>query len=50
MFTCIKHLAVHRIVKIGDLISDNGIFPSSFSKLMGNINSIRKEWQPESEE
>jgi len=46
----IKHLAVHRIVKIGDLISDNGRFLESekllhFFKLMGIVNSILNEWR-----
>ena len=53
----IKHLAVHGIVKIGDLISDNGRFlesekllqarlsPVHFFKLMGIVNSIPNEWK-----
>ncbi|KAK2564613.1 hypothetical protein P5673_012077 [Acropora cervicornis] len=53
----IKHLVVHGIVKIGDLISDNGKFlksekllqsqlsPIHFFKLMGIINSIPNDWK-----
>jgi len=53
----IKHLAVHRIVKIGDLISDNGRFlesekllqarpsPAHLFKLMGIVNAIPNEWK-----
>ena len=53
----IKHLAVHGIVKIRDLISDNGRFlesekllqarlsPVHFFKLMGIVNSIPNEWK-----
>jgi len=53
----IKHLAVHGIVKIGDLISDNGRFlesekslqarlsPVHSFKLMGMDNSIPNEWK-----
>jgi len=53
----IKRLAVHGILKIGDLISDNGRFLESekllqarlslvhFFKLMGNDNSIPNEWK-----
>ena len=53
----IKHLVVHGIVKIGDLISDNGRFlesekllqsrlsPIHFFKLMGIVNSIPNDWK-----
>ena len=53
----IEHLAVHGIVKIGDLISDNGRFLESekslqarlfsvhFFKLMGIVNSIPNKWK-----
>ena len=53
----IKHLVAHGIVKIGDLISDNGSFlesekllqarlsPIHFFKLMGIVNSIPNDWK-----
>ena len=53
----VKHLAVNGIVKIGDLISDNGKFlesekllqarlsPVHYFKLMGIVNSIPNEWK-----
>ena len=53
----VKHLAVHGIVKIGDLISDSGRFlesekllqarlsPVHYFKLMGIVNSIPNEWK-----
>lgn len=53
----IKHLVAHGIVKIGDLISDNGRFlesekllqsplsPIHFFKLMGIVNSIPNDWK-----
>ena len=53
----IKHLVAHGIVKIGDLISDNGRFlesqkllqshlsPIHFFKLMGIVNSILNDWK-----
>ena len=52
----VKHLAVHGIVKIGDLISDNGRFlkseklsqarlsPVRYFKISGIVNSIPNEW------
>ena len=54
---CIKHLVAHGIVKIGDLIFDNGRFlesekllqarlsPIHFFKLMGIVNSIPNDWK-----
>ena len=58
-FCYIKHLAVRGIVKIGDLISDNGTVGflkvknyykldyrmPTFFKLMGIVNSIPNEWK-----
>ena len=53
----VKHLVVTGIVKIGDLISDNGKFlesekllqarlsPVHYFKLTGIVNSIRNEWK-----
>ena len=53
----IKHLVAHGIVKIGDLISDNGRFlesekllqsrlsPIHFFKLIGIVNSIPNDWK-----
>ena len=53
----IKHLVAHGIVKIGDLISDDGRFlesekllqsrlsPIHFFKLMGIVNSIPNDWK-----
>ena len=53
----VKHLAVHGIVKIEDLISDSGRFlksekllqarlsPVHYFKLMGIVNSIPNEWK-----
>ena len=53
----VKHLAVNGIVKIGDLISENGKFlesekllqarlsPVHYFKLMCIVNSIPNEWK-----
>jgi len=37
----IKHLGVHEIVKIGDLISDNGIFLESEKLLQARLSTVR---------